>query len=190
MATSSLESNLEADDPKALSVSPPPPSPSVTMQSQGEATMKETPKKRSLLDLPSRIWSKIGHFVIDASPDYTRSQILNTHRRSGTGRRYQPAITHTCRALRQELLEYFFATKCHIVFDFKSKYTGVVAAVRAWLQAMSLETRRLVTMSICMSSKPEMQLAHLAQLRASWRQMPFRMVDEAGFNGSLGLEFV
>lgn len=79
MATSSLESNLEADDPKALSVSPPPPSPSVTMQSQGEATMKETPKVSEVTrDHPAR--TTVTHNITEAQPPRPPFQNLEQDR--------------------------------------------------------------------------------------------------------------
>lgn len=75
-------------------------------------------QQTGLLDFPAEIWVKIGRYAVNAEPYYELEEIcapdcLPFHHIEFDGVQWphQPAITRTCRILREELLGYYYRTK-------------------------------------------------------------------------------
>lgn len=88
----------EDDDAKVSSLNRSPPSQTTDIVSQ----------PFRLLGLPPEIWSNIVKMAIDNEPAYNSMRTLKPTLR--TNHSHQPAITSTCRTVRQETLPYFYAT--------------------------------------------------------------------------------
>lgn len=99
-----------------------------------------------LLDLPAEIWSKIGHYAIDAELVYTLKDICSPDclpfdqiEFNGIQWPHQPAITRTCRVLREELLPYFYQTK--VTFTIQHASTSQ-EYIRGFLKGIGASNRQ------------------------------------------------
>lgn len=136
-----------------------------------------TNKRASLLDLPAEIWAQIGRLAIDATPQLDRSAVTPWEACKGGSPARQPAITRTCRILRQELLPYYYKTRVQMTI-----YAGLVSDpesdVERWLQAIGhenrLSLRGLQVVSVVMDAD-----AAAAKAKRHWGlQVEFVKTDE------------
>ncbi|KAK4612296.1 hypothetical protein CLAFUW4_13450 [Fulvia fulva] len=111
---------------------------------------RDQEKPFRLLDLPAEIWSKIGKLAIDNTTTLTASNIKclkpQYHGRSSYDRSaaIQPAITRTCRALRYELLHYYYRTT--IAIHTKDGEDALeLDAIGDWLRSIGAVNRRCVS---------------------------------------------
>ncbi|KAK4632254.1 hypothetical protein CLAFUW4_03655 [Fulvia fulva] len=107
---------------------------------------KEDVKPFRLLDLPPELWVKIGRLVIDRTGTCTTQSIMSafdTRKRQSLDhlRSMRPAITHTCRTLRDELLPYFYRTRG----DFTVEWWTLGACILGqWLRSIDASRRSAV----------------------------------------------
>ncbi|KAK0271914.1 hypothetical protein LTR35_009362 [Friedmanniomyces endolithicus] len=127
----------------------------------------------SLLTLPPEIWARIGKKVIDSAP---RVQgwpfmgpiaLLRSHQEAAA-KLCQPAITRTCRALRAELLPYFYASRIrfNIYFRHHQAYTDdpMNQDKCAWLKSMGSAGRQCLT-EVALCCEPDRVQLGLRYLR-------------------------
>ncbi|KAK4610494.1 hypothetical protein CLAFUW4_14199 [Fulvia fulva] len=103
---------------------------------------------RGLLDLPAEIWSHVGKLAIDASPVIDNEAVEHctvSHQQTRHSARqglrvYQPPITKVSRALREELLPYYYQTKICIWWDMCSILNK--RHLLGWLKAIGEDNRR------------------------------------------------
>lgn len=94
-------------------------------------------QRKSLLNLPAEIWSKIGRYAVDNAYTLTGSYFIR-----GESWPYQPGIIQASRALRQELLPYFLSTKIEVGGAPCDKLA--IVAIGKWLHALEPDMRHLV----------------------------------------------
>ncbi|UJO23814.1 uncharacterized protein CLAFUR5_12682 [Fulvia fulva] len=116
----------------------------------GTEASDEQPK-RSLLDLPAELWSKIGKLAIENSPFFRTSSLdepdfdlIAQEKWQRMLRLHQPAITRTCRALREELLPYFYQQRV-IMNEAPFASWEHVHRLGQFLRAIGRDNRRHVT---------------------------------------------
>ena len=127
-------------------------------------------QKRSLLDLPAEIWSKIGQLVIQNAEICDANDIVIARRCPPR----QPAITRTCNALRSELLPLYYRHRVELrlpSFVFPGDLDEDLRPVGKWLRAIG-PTNRLNLRIATWFGVPDELDTFLGKAKQLWR-VPF-----------------
>ncbi|KAI6910414.1 hypothetical protein KC318_g1259 [Hortaea werneckii] len=135
---------------------------------------KQESRVSPLLNLPPEIWSTIGRLVIDSAASVNLSEIYASFvENTFLPDLQQPAITRICRAMRQELLPYYYQTcvQFQIWSDFASPEGHRLDPRLEWLVTIGRCNRKHIRGVSLIASPAEVDLAR-------WR-----------YRDCLGLEF-
>ncbi|KAK4611483.1 hypothetical protein CLAFUW4_12813 [Fulvia fulva] len=157
--------------------------PAIKQECNNTAGDKTTKKKRGLLDLPAEIWSKIGKVVIDETPLFTDSDISPDYIMdwSDNNTEVLPRISLACRALREELLPYFYEKNVFLCFMSPNvEGTEKYEDVGRFLRAIGKENRTSLKARFCnignsMSIKKQFETVAMKM----WK-LPFKLVPTGG----------